>query len=307
MPFAAANDAALRYVAETVFGTTPATPALKEIRYTGEGLNYNISNVVSNEIRDDRMKSDLVQVSADASGDVNLEWSYGTFDDFLEACLAGTWTTNVLKNGKELRSFTMQKEIGGITTPEFINFTGVRVGGLQLNFQTGQILTGSFSFMGLAAASTTTQFTGATFPAGSTTDVMNSVGNVTNIQIDSVPFTGSFQSLSLNFNNNLRPQDAIGSLGHVGVPLGSIDLTGNMEIYFEDASMYAKYLNGTEFALDFTTTDGTSSYAFSLPRLKFETGEVVAGGIDTDIILSTSFRAIRDAGTDSMIEITRTP
>ena len=49
MPFAASNNAVLRYIEEVTFGTTPATPALSTIRYTGESLNYNISNVTSQE------------------------------------------------------------------------------------------------------------------------------------------------------------------------------------------------------------------------------------------------------------------
>lgn len=307
MPFAASNNAVLRYIEEVTFGTTPATPALSTIRYTGESLNYNISNVTSQEIRNDRMVADLVQTSADASGDVNVEWSYGTFDDFLEAALCGTWTTNVLENGTDLRSYTIQKEFGDLTAPEFVNFTGCRIGGVSLNFQTGSILTGSFNFMGLGAAVTETQFTGATFPAASTTDVMNSVSNVTNIKVDTVAFTGSFQSMTLNINNNLRPQDAIGTLGHVGIPLGTCEVTGDLEIYFEDSSMLDRYVSGTEFSLEFTTDDGTSDYAFFLPRVKFETGEVVSGGLDQDVILSTSFRAIRDSSTGIQVRVTRTP
>ena len=82
MTLATANRASLRFIEEVTFGQTPATPAFNELRYTGESLNYNIENVVSDEIRSDRMTSDLVQVSADASGDVNVEISYDAYDAF---------------------------------------------------------------------------------------------------------------------------------------------------------------------------------------------------------------------------------
>lgn len=306
MTFAASNDVILRYVEETVVGTTPATPALKEIRYTGEGVNYNISNVTSQEIRNDRMVSDLVQVSADASGDINFELSHGTFDDFLEGALASRWATNVLTNGTTQITYAVQKEIAGITTPQFMMFNGVQIGGLSLSFDTGAILTGAFNTMGLASSISASQETGATFPAGSSTDVMNAVSNLIDIKIDDVVSTAQFQSLSLNLTNNLRAQDAIGSLPHVGIALGQLEITGDMNIYFEDATMYNLFLNGTAFKFEFTAQDAAANkYVFTLPKVEFETGEVVAGGLDQDVLLSTTWRAIRDPATDSMISISR--
>ena len=232
--FATSNRTDVRYVSETVFGTTPATPALAAVRYTGESLNFNIKNTKSAEIRSDRMTTDLVQVQADASGDINFELSYTSFDDFIEAALCGTWTTGVLKNGTTLRSFTIQKHFQDATTPFYMNYTGCRVGGMDMDFQTGQILTGKFSFMGLGAAATTTQFTGATTPAATTTDVMNAVSNLVEIDDNGIPSTSFFNKLTLSLNNNLRAQRAIGHLPNVGIALGTLDVTGSIELYLED-------------------------------------------------------------------------
>ncbi len=306
MSFGSSNDVTVRYIEEVTPGTTPATPALKELRITGESLNYNISNITSQEVRNDRMVSDLIQVSGDASGDINFEMSADTFDDLLESALAARWITDALENGTERITYTMQKEIANITTPQFINFTGAQIGGLNLDFQVGQVLTGSFSILALGSTISATQIVGATFPAVTSTDVMNAVGNLTDIEVDGVPSTAKFQSLSMQLTNNLRPQDAIGSLSHVGVALGQLEITGNMNLYFEDATMYSKFLNGTSFSLAFTVQDAaTNSYTFTLPKVKFETGSVVAGGLDQDVLLAATWRAIRDGATDRMIQITR--
>jgi hypothetical protein len=75
------------------WGVIPAV-AFGEIRTTGEGLNFNIANIVSNEIRSDRQITDLVQVDADATGPINAELSYGTYDDWLEGALFSSgWAT----------------------------------------------------------------------------------------------------------------------------------------------------------------------------------------------------------------------
>ena len=233
--------------------------------------------------------------------------SYGSFDDFIESALCGTWTTDVLKNGTVLSSYTLQKSFEDATTPFFLNYTGCRIGGFDLNFQTGQILTGKFSVMGLGAATTTTQFVGATFPAVSTTDVMNAVTHLTSIKKDTVESTNFFSTPSLSLNNNLRAQRAIKHLPAVGIALGSLDITGNMDLYLEDNTLVNAYISGTYFSLQLTLNDGTSSYDILLPKVKYETGTTVASGLDQDVMLSGNIRAIYDSTATCAIQITRTP
>lgn len=308
MTLATSNRTAIRYVAESVFGVTPATPALQEIRYTGESINYSLRNIKSQEIRSDRNTTDLVQVQSDAGGDVNFELSATTFDEWIEAALCGTWTADVLKNGTELRSYTIQKHFQDPTVPFFKNYTGMRIGGFDLSMQTGQIVSGKFMTMGLGAATDTSQIAGATFPAISTTEVMNAVSNITSIEEDGVTSTNFFNKLSLSLNNNLRAQRAIGSLPSIGIGLGSLDVTGSLDLFLQNKTLVDKYLAGTFFSLAITLEDAAAnSYILELPRTKFETGTVVSGGLDQDVMLSGTIRAIYDASEACMIKITRAP
>jgi hypothetical protein len=305
------NRTALRYVPEVTFGTTPATPAFKDIRYTGESLNYSIKNVVSNEIRSDRNTTDLVRVSADAAGDVQFEMSFLSFDAFIEAALCNSFSAPVsnlssIKNGTALKSFSLQKHFQDLDTPVFQTFNGCRVGGLTLDFKTGQILTGSFSFMGLGATTGTAQIAGATTTAspGVSENVMNAVTDLIEIKENGVASTMVIRALSLNLNNNLRAQDAIGSLPHVGVALGKLEITGNIEAYFADLTAYNRFINGTAFALSFKVNDSTGDYyRFTLPAVKYESGQVVAGGLDQDLVFQGTWRAIYDPTSACMIQI----
>ena len=387
MSLASSNRVAVRRVKETVFGTIPATPVLLDTRYTGESFNYNISNIVSEEIRADRMTSDLIQVQSDASGDINVELSYGSYDDFIESALADTFSadlsisgtdiaadstghqftssttdfaaaglvvgqwfrvsgftnTNInkyykatsvaanaigvvtgsvpateasgqtvdidgsmIRNGITESSFTIQKHIQDATVPTFINFNGTRIGGMSLTFATGQILTGSFNLMALGAATSTSQIAGATVTPVGSAAVMNAVDNVTEIYEDDTLSTSNFSNLTLNISNNLRAQDAIGSLPHVGIAMSRLEVTGDISIYFEDNVMYDKYVNATQFSLSFRVQDAAgNAYVFTLPAVKFESGSVVSGGLDQDIILEASWRAIADPTTNCMVQIDR--
>lgn len=298
---ATSNRTALRLVKETVFGTTPATPALKELRYTGESLNYNQTKIVSNEIRSDRNTADLITVSADASGDINFELSIGAFDDLIEGTFASTFSVpaanlSTIKNGVALSSYTIQKHFQDLDTPAFQNFTGCRVGGMNLEFQNGAILTGAFSVMGLSASIGTTQIAGATTVAAPTQSVMNAVSNLVEIEEDGVTSTMVIKSMSMNINNNLRAQDAVGSLGHVGIALGRLEVTGNITAYFKDLTQYNKFLANTNFKLGFKCKDDVNDYyEFTLPKCKFESATIVSGGLDQDIMIEGTYRAIYDS------------
>lgn len=92
MAFADANRAQIRYIEESTFGTTPGSGSTREVRLTSSSLTANKETVVSDELRADRMVSDIVEVSASSGGDINFEWSSGPNDEFIAAFLLSTWT-----------------------------------------------------------------------------------------------------------------------------------------------------------------------------------------------------------------------
>jgi hypothetical protein len=327
------------------------------------------------------MTSDLIQVQSDASGDINVELSYGSYDQFIEGALASTFGTitaisaadidasavddsfnsassdftdivdgqwvkvagytdpanngvfkvltataaklivqstlvteaagptitvggEMIRNGVELQSYTIQKHLQDPTTPTFFNFTGARVGTMSLDFQTGQIMTGAFGVMALASTTDTSQIAGASIVPATTSTPLNSVGNLSQIVLDGAVSSSQFNSLSFSLDNALRAQDAIGSLPHVGIALGRLDVSGNISIYFEDSTLYNKYLNATGFALSFVLQDSSSNtYVVTLPNIKFESGTIVAGGLDSDVMFEAGWKAILDPTTDCMVQI----
>lgn len=391
MTLAISNRAKLQYIAESVFGETPATPEFDVLRYNGESLNYNINNIISDEIRSDRMTSDLIQVQADSSGDINFELSYGVFDDFFQGGLASTgWSTTVavsetdisaasadnsyntvggdfvadgvvvgqwlevrgfstnqenngyrrvvsvvankivvdggtlvdetagdtitmagsfIRNGVEPLSYSIQKVLEDLTPNQYILFRGMRVGQIQLAFETASILTGTFSFMGLTSKSDTTGESGQSSDPATplNNEVMNATGNVESVWIDGALASGTyFNTFNLNVNGNLRPQDALGSLPHIGIALSRMEVTADAELYFQDETEYAKYLAATFLSISLLVEDNAgNAYIFTLPRCKYETGEVVAGGLDQDIFFNTTIRGLRDPVTDCMVQIDR--
>ena len=393
--FGTSNRVALRQVAESTWGDTPGTPTLEAVRFTSEGLNYNADFITSEEIRADRMTPDTIQVSSQAGGDINGEWSYATYDDFIAAAMYGTWDTsgtaqtdttlaivkvggspntwsitdsgsgldanswavgqfvkvtgfatagtffaeiltitageitiapltdvasesagdsvtitpmNYVRNGVTKSSFTIQKAFTDLATPELWNFTGARISTWNLELATGSILTTTFGVLAKDAAMTETQFAGATVNPANTNTVLNAVDNVAAIVFDGDPggSTYYFNSLSVNLDNALRGQEAVGTLGLIGVEAGRLSLTGAIELYFENSALFDKFRAATAFNLSFLAQDAAgNSYIVTIPRAKYTSMEIVAGGNDQDIFASAQFEGIINAAGTYQYQISR--
>lgn len=92
--FADSNRARIRYIKEdpNTWGVMPTSGKTRDLRYTGSTLNANKNTVTSEEIRADRMVSQIIEVGANSAGEFNIEFSAGSHDDFLEAFMYGAWT-----------------------------------------------------------------------------------------------------------------------------------------------------------------------------------------------------------------------
>jgi len=65
---------------------------LNQLRITGApSLAYTPNTIISDEIRPDRQRSDLIPVGAEAGGEITFEFSYGAVDTLLEDALFSAW------------------------------------------------------------------------------------------------------------------------------------------------------------------------------------------------------------------------
>ena len=90
MPLANGSRTQLRYKPEVTYGVVNVTGGATDLRRTDDSLGYKLQTTMSQEIRADRMTSDLVLVGASADGAVNFELSYAEYDALIAATLQGT-------------------------------------------------------------------------------------------------------------------------------------------------------------------------------------------------------------------------
>lgn len=234
-----------------------------------------------------------------------------TFSFTTEAATANVKViTSRIKNGQILRGFTIEKRFEDVA--QALKYTGMTPSKMNLNFASGAAVTGSFDFMGMGSARDTSTMLPAAGAASQNYPVVNAVRGVGAIQEGGVDLSTStfVKSLSISLDNNLRTQDAIGVLGAAGVGSGTLKITGNIEVYFADGTLYDKFLNSTASSFSVTVldnTDGTmaNGYNILIPKLKFTSADIKAGAMNQDIMVSMAYEALMDPITGAEIVIDR--
>jgi hypothetical protein len=304
MAYASGSGLRVAYVAETTFGTTPATPSFKTFRTTGGGLRTNKATGTSDELNPDRNVRDEFLLGMDTAGDYGFELSYGNLDDMLEAAVQGTWATNVLKNGIVPKSFTFEETLEMGTTDSFARFTGCMVNSLSLSLASRQAVTGSVSLMARDETLATAIVTGATYGAPTSEPISTASAHVASLSVAGA--TPKVRSLSLEINNNLRTRTLVGDKFSAEFGAGRLDVTGTLEAYFEDNTLYQKVLDHGGGALSFTVGNATTKkYTILLPKIILGSGTKQIGGNSDDVMVSIPFRAVYDTTEAASVKITR--
>lgn len=209
-----------------------------------------------------------------------------------------------IENGTTPRSYTFEKDYNDIT--QFQSFQGMRFGSMALNVAVGEIVTATYTLSGrgnvqMDPSRSNLPTTGATEVAADTTEQMNATSNVGQL-FENVGDTGTgtplatcVNSIAMTIENNLRAINCVGEKFPREVNSGFVDVTGTLEAYFEDETLFNEFVNHTEANLVFTFADAAGNEIYvTLPRLFFSSGSPQVSGGNEDILLSMEFTAIRD-------------
>jgi hypothetical protein len=292
----------LAYIAETTFGTTPTTPVMQNLRHTGTTLGLSKDAIESEELRDDRQIAHFRHGNKNVSGDVNFELSYGTFDDFIEAALAGTWATNILKAGTTRRSFTIERHHEDIG--RYLRSTGCHINTMSLSVAPNSMVTGSFGVIGKGFGTSGVAMSGSTYTAETTSPPFDSfTGSITEGGSAIAIVTG----LELSIDNGMEALYVVGEDTTLEPSIGKSTVTGSVTAYFENTDLLNKFVNETESSLTFTLTDAAGKdYVFFLPKIKYNSGNPEAAGPGA-ITISLDFVALYDSTALTQLKITRQP
>lgn len=293
------------YIAESTYGSTPATPAFSAIRCTGVDLPITKEIFESNEIRSDRQRVDARHGGRLVAGTISCEASYGGhFDDFLEAALCGTWSTDVLKAGTTRRSFTIEEIYSDLENGNkyFLN-TGCEIDGFTLSASAGGIVTCEFPIIGQNQTTSSSAIAGSSYGAANTTEVFDAFDGSMSEGGSTIATVTEF---GLTLSNGMQPKRVIGTDLTRLPSIGRTTITGSLTAFFEDEALYSKFTNETESSLTITLTDAAGNdWIIDLSSVVYtNVSKPVAG--DGPIVITMDYTAIYNASDASSIVITRT-
>lgn len=211
-------------------------------------------------------------------------------------------------------SFSIQKKFQdlGSADPngEYELMKGAVIDRLSMTVAADQVVTASFSVLAKNVVSaSSTGSTGAISAVG-TQNVYSGVDDVTACLEGAAAATLAplgLTNFTMQLQNNLRSRLEVGQLGAVSIGAGSANVTGTLQAYYSSKTIVDKYLAGTAAALALIFEDSSGDkMIIDFPRIKYTSGQRVATGINTDILMDMAFQALYGSATEPWtIAITR--
>lgn len=216
--------------------------------------------------------------------------------------------------GTTKKSFSMEKSFLDLTTKAII-YKGMMVDTMALTVAYGEIANGTFGMRGTdyygvdAAIDFITN--GRTINAAATSNSLN--GSV------DMPFINSslagtlddedfcIQSVAMNLNNNMQPQNCIGETAPVDYSPGTAGIGINLSTYLSNNNWQALALKLSQvpFGLGFMVKNVDGWYGFYLPAVQVSFDDPASGGANQQISLEMTGTAKVGANGESPLYIYR--
>lgn len=260
--------------------------------------NYSIGSWVRIKLATNSVNNGVFKVTAISGGNLlTVANPIGVAENSSVAVIAA----NTMRNGTTKQSLLIEKQYTDLTT-NYINFRGMRVSALSLSIKTEDIITGTVSFMGPKGNIAVATLAGSV-TAASANDSMTASTNVGTITEGGAALSTAIKTIALNVNCNARALAAVANVAAIGINLGSFAITGTLEAYFEDQTLYTKVINHTSSSLVFQLNDPQgNTFVFTLAQLKFS-GNPNNPGIDQDVMLPLTFACERQPTDNYMIQV----
>lgn len=208
------------------------------------------------------------------------------------------------KNGIYKHSYTIEKFFEDVS--ESFTYKGMVVDKLSIKFQSEKAVTGKYDFVGKDVVIGSSEI-GSNYTDEPTTPFLAANFNVKTVKIDGLAIEDCLlESIDLELKNNVDGKTAVGVFGYCRTREGSFDLGGKISMYFNDSTMYQKFITNTAFSLQFTLFDNLGNYyIFTMPRLKLSNDEVFSKGKSSDVMDNAKYEALADNTTGCAIQIDR--
>jgi hypothetical protein len=266
-------------IKEVTPGVTPVG-TWDTLRLTGNALTPTVNTAVSDEITDSRISQGSVATSTDIGGDLTAEFSFGSFDQLLEAAFYGTWTGDLLSVGDTRNTYSIAKGYSDVGV--YSVFKGAHVSTFALDIPSDGKVTTTFNMACLDYADSDTPI--VVSPNAPTTTPFLSNNNVGTIMVDGESLEGvaCVSAMTINLDNSLQAQRCIGNtkLGPGAQIATEAAITGTITLAWSKRAweIWKKTFTRLPISVVFPITDALGNkYTFNFPAVEVD-GELPSGG-----------------------------
>ena len=315
MSIAQGSNTRFSYIEEVTPGTTPSTPEFSSFPINDFSLTLSKDTFTDPSIRSDRQVHYMVHGNYKLGGDISVTLmglgadptGNSLFDPWFESALNSAWTSNVLKVGNTTKSFTFEKTITDSAGVEnHFRYKGVQITGFSFDVALNAPVKAKFTTAGLNEDPiSTVEIVGATYlaePAAGQQPLIHINSN--NVFKEGGSATSLMTAFSLNLTNASNVNSALGSAQAISITSGRAAITGSATYYFSDAALYNKFKNETISSIEVKLSDGTHSYTFLVPKIKYQSATQVINNEGT-VMVTMPFTALYSDAEQSTLVITR--
>lgn len=266
---------------------------------TGDTLNNTTELTKSETIADTRLATAGMVTSAQASGDVDVEFIKSTYDDLIAAAAFNDWNENVLTfGGNTQKLFAIEKNFSDVG--QYHYWSGMAVDKWSLTIPDSGFIKMQFSFVGSGYENGLSAY--ATTPTPSPTSPKASSISVDSITINGEDLKGVACVTAFDFSvtNNLERQNCIGSGLYGAKNMEKMaDMEGSLTIAYgqKAQSILNNQLTGTTVSLQAVIKfpDG-SKYTLDIGKAQLS-GDIPNGGADDILNAQLSYTVVEQAPT----------
>ena len=201
-------------------------------------------------------------------------------------------------DGTSLQFFTFERKYS--LTNEFARLPGFAFNGFRFEMRPKQPMRITWNLIGREESSAAAQLGSSVDPAP-TNKSFSPVSDFRWLSLGEDGHSFSVTSFTLDVKGGLYPLDEeAGVLGPQGIGVGTFDITGEIEFYYEGGTLHSFYQAFTEKSLHFGAMNANGDgLLFAMPRVNFTNpGRRSVPGKDQAIKGTVGFRAAK--GTDTL-------
>lgn len=299
MAFAQGSRSSLSYIVESTFGTTPAGN-FTNLPFSTHSLNLSKDRVAGNDIQSDRMPRVDRHGNRQVGGDIVADMRDADYDEFLEAAMLNTWSTNVLKVGTTPKFFSIEDYAADIDQARL--FTGMTVNTMGVSLAPNQMVTTTFGMVGKDMTIGATEK--SQDPASGAAPFDAYSGDLSIGDVGAGSASAIVTGLDFTLTNGYAPTFVVGDDSAPSLEFGRAEVEGTLSAYFEDAALVERFIQETETEIEVSVGDGTNTMTFLFPRVKINSADVGVDG-PTSRVISMSFVALYDTTEATNLKITR--